>query len=110
MYGTITINNSELDDLIIARTDGTPTYNLTVVVDDWDKEELHQVVLGVAADRDLKLGKLAQPIRVAVTGNVVSPPIDATLCLIGRERVLARLDKAINFAESKNGQDAATIS
>jgi len=34
--GTITISNEELDDLIIARSDGSPTYNLTVVVDDWD--------------------------------------------------------------------------
>ncbi|MCO7226030.1 glutamate--tRNA ligase [Pleionea sp. CnH1-48] len=34
--GEISINNEELDDLIIARTDGTPTYNFTVVVDDWD--------------------------------------------------------------------------
>ena len=34
--GTITIQNAELDDLIIARSDGMPTYNFTVVVDDWD--------------------------------------------------------------------------
>ncbi|MBO9492293.1 glutamate--tRNA ligase [Endozoicomonas sp. G2_1] len=34
--GEITISNKELDDLIIARSDGSPTYNLTVVVDDWD--------------------------------------------------------------------------
>ena len=36
--GEITVNNKELDDLIIARSDGTPTYNLTVVVDDHDME------------------------------------------------------------------------
>ena len=34
--GEITISNSQLDDLIIARSDGTPTYNFCVVVDDWD--------------------------------------------------------------------------
>ncbi|QSX32561.1 glutamate--tRNA ligase [Shewanella avicenniae] len=34
--GRIEISNQELDDLIIARTDGTPTYNFCVVVDDWD--------------------------------------------------------------------------
>jgi glutamyl-tRNA synthetase len=34
--GTITISNRELDDLVIARPDGTPTYNFCVVVDDWD--------------------------------------------------------------------------
>ncbi len=41
--GTITINNAELDDLIIARGDGTPTYNFTVVVDDWDMGITHVV-------------------------------------------------------------------
>lgn len=39
--GTILINNRELDDLIIARSDGTPTYNLTVVVDDLDMQMTH---------------------------------------------------------------------
>ena len=36
--GKIEISNSELDDLIVARSDGSPTYNLTVVVDDHDME------------------------------------------------------------------------
>jgi len=39
--GRVVINNRELDDLILARTDGTPTYNLTVVVDDWDMKMTH---------------------------------------------------------------------
>ncbi|UOG91700.1 MAG: glutamate--tRNA ligase [Candidatus Thiothrix sulfatifontis] len=41
--GTITISNAELDDLIIARSDGTPTYNLTVVVDDIDMQVTHVI-------------------------------------------------------------------
>lgn len=41
--GDITISNDQLDDLIIARSDGTPTYNLTVVVDDWDMKVTHVV-------------------------------------------------------------------
>lgn len=41
--GDITIANEELDDLIIARSDGSPTYNLTVVVDDWDMGITHVV-------------------------------------------------------------------
>lgn len=41
--GDITIANEELDDLIIARSDGSPTYNLTVVVDDWDMGVTHVV-------------------------------------------------------------------
>ena len=39
--GRIEIANSELDDLIIARSDGTPTYNFCVVVDDWDMQITH---------------------------------------------------------------------
>jgi glutamyl-tRNA synthetase len=41
--GTITIGNQELDDLIIARGDGTPTYNFCVVVDDWDMQITHVI-------------------------------------------------------------------
>ena len=41
--GPITISNKELDDLIIARPDGTPTYNFCVVVDDWDMQITHVI-------------------------------------------------------------------
>lgn len=41
--GRISVNNSEIDDLIIARTDGTPTYNFTVIVDDLDMEITHVI-------------------------------------------------------------------
>ena len=64
---------------------------------DWDKEALHHIIVDVAEALELKMGKLAQPIRVAMTGNTVSPPMDVTLLHIGRDRVLARLDRAIEF-------------
>ncbi len=41
--GSITISNDELDDLIIARSDGTPTYNFCVCVDDWDMKITHVI-------------------------------------------------------------------
>ena len=41
--GTVTVNNRELDDLIIKRSDGSPTYNLSVVVDDLDMEITHVI-------------------------------------------------------------------
>ena len=41
--GSITVQNSELDDLIIKRTDGSPTYNLSVVVDDYDMKISHVI-------------------------------------------------------------------
>ena len=43
----------------------------------------------------LKLGKIAQPLRVAVTGSAASPSIDVTLQLVGREQCLKRLDHAL---------------
>lgn len=43
VLGRVIINNAELDDLIIARTDGMPTYNFTVVVDDWDMKITHVI-------------------------------------------------------------------
>ncbi|UQB43304.1 glutamate--tRNA ligase [Thiomicrospira microaerophila] len=41
--GSVTIKNTEIDDLVIARSDGTPTYNLSVVVDDWDMGITHVI-------------------------------------------------------------------
>ena len=43
VYGTININNTELDDLILMRSDGHPTYNFAVVVDDWDMGITHVI-------------------------------------------------------------------
>ncbi|OFC41899.1 glutamate--tRNA ligase, partial [Acidithiobacillus caldus] len=43
IHGTVRFQNAELDDLIIARADGTPTYNFCVVVDDWDMGITHVI-------------------------------------------------------------------
>lgn len=43
VYGSIAVDNSELDDLIILRSDGHPTYNFAVVVDDWDMQITHVI-------------------------------------------------------------------
>jgi glutamyl-tRNA synthetase len=65
----------------------------------WEAAAIQGAVDGVAAALGAKLGVVAQPLRVAVAGNSVSPPIDETLRLLGRERTLARLAKAIAFIE-----------
>lgn len=64
---------------------------------DWQKEKIHQVITDTAEKQGIKLGNLAQPLRVAMTGNTISPPIDVTLLLIGRDRVLQRIDKAVEM-------------
>ncbi|MDN5862998.1 MAG: glutamate--tRNA ligase, partial [Salinisphaera sp.] len=65
----------------------------------WTPEAIHAAVHAVAAAAEVGMGKVAQPIRVAVTGTAVSPPIDQTLWLLGREKTLARLDAAIAWTE-----------
>lgn len=62
---------------------------------EWKAQPIHQVVKDVAVAQDVKMGKVAQPIRVALTGNTVSPSIDVTLELLGRERVLQRIAKVL---------------
>jgi glutamyl-tRNA synthetase len=65
---------------------------------EWSAPRIHGVVVATAEALGIKLGKLAQPVRVAVSGTATSPPIDITLELVGRERALARLDRAIAHA------------
>ncbi|MDJ0701606.1 MAG: glutamate--tRNA ligase [Woeseiaceae bacterium] len=72
-------------------------------VDHWGEQAIDETIKDVAADYDLSMGKLGQPVRVAATGGPVSPPIDVTLRLVGRQRTLARLDKAIELVEARSG-------
>jgi len=67
------------------------------MLDLWSKESLHQVIEDIAKQFSLKLGKVAQPIRVAVTGTTISPPIDVTLQLLSKRIVIDRLTKAVEF-------------
>lgn len=60
----------------------------------WEREALHDVVVRTMEVLNLKLGKVAQPLRVALTGSTASPSIEDTLVLIGRERTLARIEHA----------------
>jgi glutamyl-tRNA synthetase len=61
---------------------------------DWSAPAIHEVITGLAAAKGISLGKLAQPIRLAVCGGTVSPPIDATLAILGKIESLARLNRA----------------
>lgn len=66
-------------------------------LDDWTNEELEAAVRAEADAAELGLGKLAQPLRAALTGRTVSPGIFDVLLLLGRDTSLARLDAAHNF-------------
>ena len=71
---------------------------------DWSEANISQAIAACAAEHGINLGKLGQPLRVAVTGGAVSPPIDVTLALVGRDKTLARLDRAIRFIEARARQ------
>ena len=64
---------------------------------EWRAESIHAAVNRVADESGLALGKVAQPLRVAVSGTAVSPPIDTTLELLGRRKTLARIERALDF-------------
>lgn len=67
---------------------------------EWKAYAIHSCIEAVAKQWDLKLGKIAQPVRVAVTGGTVSPPIDITLEILGRDSTLRRLERAVSYLRS----------
>ena len=71
---------------------------------EWSEAGISAAIEACAADHGINMGKLGQPLRVAVTGGAVSPPIDVTLALVGRDKTLARLDRAIGFIEARARQ------
>ena len=74
--------------------------NAFAALDLWEKEALHDVVKNTAEKLALGLGKVAQPLRVAVCGSGVSPSINITLALLGREKTVARLQRAISYIQA----------
>ncbi len=70
-------------------------------VDDWSPEVLDRAVRDTADALELGMGKIAQPLRVALMGTGMSPSIDLTLWLVGRDRTLARIDRALDFIEAR---------
>jgi glutamyl-tRNA synthetase len=70
-------------------------------IEKWEAPALHETVKAVAGTLELKLGKVAQPLRVALCGNAISPSIDVTLELMGRARALARIARAIKYIRAQ---------
>lgn len=75
-------------------------------LEDWSRTAIAAAVDDVADEFELNLGKIGQPLRIAVTGGPVSPPIDVTVWLVGRERTLARLDHAIEMIAARAAANA----
>jgi len=65
-------------------------------LDPFDTDAINAMVKCYAEANELGMGKVAQPLRVALTGDTVSPPIDATLAVLGKQEVLARVDRCLS--------------
>ncbi|HET6427801.1 MAG TPA: glutamate--tRNA ligase [Phycisphaerae bacterium] len=62
---------------------------------EWTGEALEALIERFCREKDLGMGKVAQPIRVAVAGRAVSPGIADTLVLLGKDKTLARIDRCL---------------
>ena len=71
-------------------------------LEDYTQSDLENVFKAVMDETQLKLGKIAQPVRVALTGRTASPGIFEIIAILGKERVIPRLHKAIQFIEARN--------
>jgi len=82
----------------------TPLRNVFEVLaglKNWGRQDIQQSILTVAEKHGLGFGKLGQPLRVAVTGSSVSPPIDVTIELVGRDRTMKRIGAALTYIEER---------
>lgn len=69
--------------------------------EDWTPESLEHVVAGVTQELEVNMGKVAQPLRVALVGRAASPGIDVTLQLVGKEATLRRIDRALAYIDRR---------
>lgn len=65
-------------------------------VEDWVREEIDGALLGLVKDRDFHTGKFFMNLRVAITGKTVTPPINESLVILGKEETIKRLEKVLN--------------
>ena len=75
-------------------------------VTDWSTETIHEIVANTAVSHDVKMGKVAQPLRVAVSGSGASPSIEVTLQLVGKWRTLTRIDRALAYINERVVQNS----
>ena len=76
-----------------------------VTLEDWEPDALHEAVTDVALSLDVKMGKVAQPLRVAISGRAASPGIDVTLYLVGKDATLRRIDKALAYIGKREAEN-----
>ncbi len=68
---------------------------------EWTSTRIHEIFQAIVDEHEIKFGDIAQPARVALTGRTVSPGIDVTMELLGREQALTRIEYAIQWIQDK---------
>ena len=87
----IKANSAEIVTALINRFDE---------VEEWQADVLHEIVKATVAEFEVGFAKVAQPVRIAVTGSTNSPSIDQTLALLGKRESMVRLRAAADeFAQ-----------
>jgi len=71
-------------------------------LDEFNEENIESVFTKILEDTGLKLGKVAQPVRVALTGGRISPGIYETIEALGVEMTIQRLSEALSFVENQS--------
>jgi len=84
----LTKDIQEIFELLISRLDSLPEFTHNAI---------ETIFTAIMNEKDLKLGKIAQPVRVALTGGTVSPGIFEVIEILGKETSIARLKKAVEF-------------
>jgi len=70
-------------------------------LDEWRRESIQQCIADTVNELGVGFGKVAMPLRVAVTGGAPSPDLDLTVALVGRQATLRRIDRAISHIQSQ---------
>ena len=69
-------------------------------LESFTKESTEAMFKALVEELQMKMGQLAQPVRVALTGRTASPGLFDVIALLGRDRTLARLNRAVTRAEA----------
>ena len=79
----------------------TTVQNQLAALTTWQREAIHQAIAETVTALGVGFGKVALPLRVAVTGGMPSPELDLTLELVGREATLRRIQQALRYLQEQ---------
>jgi glutamyl-tRNA synthetase len=85
----------EMADHLKAVAEGIPS------LQDYSKKGMEAFLRTLAEERGVKLKLIAQPLRVAITGKTISPGIDEVMITLGKERVIKRINRALEYIKNR---------